>query len=329
MSLISVNHFSKYYTVYKKEPGFMGSVKSLLVRKYEEVKAVDDISFSVESGELIGFIGPNGAGKTTTLKSLTGLLYPTKGEVSVLGYTPFERKHAFLKEISLVMGQKNQLLWDLPAIDSFILNKEMYGIADKTFKSQLNELTELLDVKAFLEIPIRKLSLGQRMKMELIGALIHNPKVLFLDEPTIGLDVVVQKNLREFIAEYNKKYEATILLTSHYMKDVEALCKRVIMINHGKILFDGELSKLIEQYAPTKEVSAVLGNKISEKDIVKIGEVKRYLAPQITLRIPRAHIGDAVKKLIEIGNVEDLSVQDPDIEDVIRDIFSAKNPQES
>ncbi len=307
----------------------MGSVKSLLVRKYEEVKAVDDISFSVESGELIGFIGPNGAGKTTTLKSLTGLLYPTKGEVSVLGYTPFERKHAFLKEISLVMGQKNQLLWDLPAIDSFILNKEMYGIADKTFKSQLNELTELLDVKAFLEIPIRKLSLGQRMKMELIGALIHNPKVLFLDEPTIGLDVVVQKNLREFIAEYNKKYEATILLTSHYMKDVEALCKRVIMINHGKILFDGELSKLIEQYAPTKEVSAVLGNKISEKDIVKIGEVKRYLAPQITLRIPRAHIGDAVKKLIEIGNVEDLSVQDPDIEDVIRDIFSAKNPQES
>ena len=165
--------------------------------------------------------------------------------------------------------------------------------------------------------------------MELIGALIHNPKVLFLDEPTIGLDVVVQKNLREFIAEYNKKYEATILLTSHYMKDVEALCKRVIMINHGKILFDGELSKLIEQYAPTKEVSAVLGNKISEKDIVKIGEVKRYLAPQITLRIPRAHIGDAVKKLIEIGNVEDLSVQDPDIEDVIRDIFSAKNPQES
>src|SRR5215210_1665019 len=211
MNVITVKHLSKYYQVHQKEPGLTGSLKSLFNRKYYDAKAVDDISFSIDEGELIGFIGPNGAGKTTTLKCLSGLLYPTSGKVEVLGFTPFERKHPFLKQISLVMGQKNQLWWDLPAIDSFLLNKEIYEIADENYKKTLNELVELLDIQDILQVQVRKLSLGQRMKCELIAALIHNPKILFLDEPTIGLDVVMQKKIREFLKEYNKKYQATII----------------------------------------------------------------------------------------------------------------------
>src|SRR6266550_4753838 len=230
--VISVSQLSKYYQVHQKEPGVLGSLKALVNRKTYTAKAVDDISFTINEGELIGFIGPNGAGKTTTLKCLSGLLYPTSGKVSVLGFTPFERKYAYLKQISLVMGQKNQLWWDLPAVDSFLLNKEIYEIPDIQYKKTLGELTELLDVKDVLQVQVRKLSLGQRMKCELIAALIHNPKVLFLDEPTIGLDVIMQQKLRDFVKAYNERYNATILLTSHYMKDVEQLCERVIIIDH-------------------------------------------------------------------------------------------------
>ncbi len=234
--VISVSHAVKQYSIYKKKPGFWGAVGSLFSRTYETIDAVNDISFSIEEGELVGFIGPNGAGKTTTLKCLSGLLYPTKGAISVLGYNPYERKNPFLKQISLVMGQKNQLWWDLPVIETILLNKEMYGISDNEYKKTLSQLTELLEVQDLLQVQAKKLSLGQRMKCELLAALIHTPKVLFLDEPTIGLDVVMQKKLREFIQAYNLSYKATIMLTSHYMKDVEALCKRIIIINHGKLL---------------------------------------------------------------------------------------------
>src|SRR3989344_1766063 len=246
--IISVSHLKRYYQTYKKEPGFLGSLRSLVHSKYETVKAVDDVSFTVDAGELVGFIGPNGAGKTTTLKCLSGLLFPTSGVVRVLGYTPFERNHQYLKQISLVMGQKNQLWWDLPAQETFLLNKEIYEIPDDQYNKTLHELVELLDVESLLKVQVRKLSLGERMKMELIAALIHSPKVLFLDEPTIGLDVVMQKKMRDFINEYNSRRKATILLTSHYMDDVKELCDRVIIIDHGKLLFDGALDDIIKKF---------------------------------------------------------------------------------
>lgn len=252
--IISVSRLSKYYQIHKKEPGLVGSIKSLFVRKYETVKAVEDISFTVEEGELIGFIGPNGAGKTTTLKCLSGLLYPDSGTINVLGFTPFDRKTEFLKQISLVMGQKNQLWWDLPVIESLLLNKEIYEIEDQEFQERVSTLAKLLAVEDLLTVQVKKLSLGQRMKCELIAALIHSPKVLFLDEPTIGLDVVMQQKLREFIKAYNEKHKATILLTSHYMRDVQDLCKRVIIINHGKILFDGPLDNLVPEGKEIEEV---------------------------------------------------------------------------
>src|SRR3989338_8982134 len=230
--VITLSHLKKYYRVHEKEAGFMGSIRSLFVRKYQTVRAVDDLSFEIAEGELVGFIGPNGAGKTTTLKVLSGLLYPTSGFVSSLGYTPWDRKPAYQKQFSLVMGQKNQLWWDLPAIESFILNKEIYEVPAEKYKKTLDELVDLLEVRDILKIQVRKLSLGQRMKMELIAALIHSPKILFLDEPTIGLDVVMQKKMRDFIKEYNRRFKATIILTSHYMDDVKELCERVIIIDH-------------------------------------------------------------------------------------------------
>ncbi|MBP7859921.1 ABC transporter ATP-binding protein, partial [Patescibacteria group bacterium] len=223
---IKVQNLSKTFKVHKKEEGLIGSVKGLFKREYKTIEAVKNVSFNIEQGELVGFIGPNGAGKTTTLKMLSGLLYPSEGKVKVLGYTPYERKHPFLKQISLVMGQKNQLFWDLPAIETFNLNKEIYEVDTKTYKKTLDELVEMLDIKEILNQQVRKLSLGQRMKCELVASLIHTPKILFLDEPTIGLDVVAQKKLRQFIKEYNEKYNATVILTSHYMGDVKELCKR-------------------------------------------------------------------------------------------------------
>lgn len=322
MATISVDHLSKFYSVHRKDPGFVGSIRSLFTRKYETVKAVQDINFSIDEGEVIGFIGPNGAGKTTTLKCLSGLLYPTEGKVKVLGYTPFERKHAFLKQISLVMGQKNQLWWDLPAMDTFLLNKEIYEIPDKRFKSVVDDLSHRLEVTDFLHVPVRKLSLGQRMKMELIAALIHSPKVLFLDEPTIGLDVIMQKKIREFLHEYNHTYKATILLTSHYMGDVEALCKRVIIINYGQILYDGLLSDLIKKYAPYKYISVVFNDYVDPKKLESFGETKSFAFPEWTVRVGSNRTNEVAAKILENFNVEDVVIEDPEIEDVIGDVFS-------
>src|SRR3972149_2641479 len=262
MAVIEVKNLRKYYKVHQKEPGLSGSIRSLFHRKYYDVKAVDNVSFEIGEGELIGFIGPNGAGKTTTLKVLSGLLYPTSGTVSVLGFTPWDRKPEFQKQFSLVMGQKNQLWWDLPAMESFILNKEIYEVPDAQFKQTLDELVELLEVKDFLKVQVRKLSLGQRMKMELIAALIHSPRILFLDEPTIGLDVVMQKKMRDFIKEYNQRFNSTIILTSHYMDDVKELCERVIIIDKGRLLFDGALAEIIKKYADHKLITVVFGEEV-------------------------------------------------------------------
>ncbi len=325
MPIISVKNLSKHYKSYKKEPGFLGSLKSLVNRKYETIKAVENISFDIEEGELIGFIGPNGAGKTTTLKTLSGLLYPTHGKVSVLGFTPFERKKQFLKQIALVMGQKNQLWWDLPPIETFLLNKEIYEVPDKQFKTVLADLTKLLEIEDILKVQVRKLSLGQRMKCELVAALLHSPKVLFLDEPTIGLDVVMQKKLREFIKEYNEKYRATIILTSHYMGDVEALCKRVIIINRGTILFDGLLSDVVKKFAPFKVINVIFGEYADPKKIEGLGEVKRFLFPELTLHVSRGQTNEVITKIMKHFSVDDIKIEDPDIEDIIRDVFTKAN----
>lgn len=325
MSVISVKNLKKYYKVHQKEPGLSGSIRSLFSRKYYDVKAVNDVGFEIEEGELVGFIGPNGAGKTTTLKVLSGLLYPTSGDVSVLGYTPWDRKPAFQKQFSLVMGQKNQLWWDLPAIESFVLNKEIYEVPDDKYKATLDELVELLDVKDVLKVQVRKLSLGQRMKMELIAALIHNPKILFLDEPTIGLDVVMQKKMRDFIKEYNRRYNATVILTSHYMDDVKELCKRVIIIDKGKVLFDGALDEIIRKFANHKLLTVVFSKEVSEKDLKKIGEIKEFDLPKATISVQRDKVSQAAAKLLENFPVADLNIEEAKIEDIIREVFTGKD----
>jgi ABC-2 type transport system ATP-binding protein len=325
MSVISVNKLQKFYKVHQKEPGLAGSIRSLFHRKYYDVKAVDGVSFEINEGELVGFIGPNGAGKTTTLKVLSGLLYPTAGDVSVLGYTPWDRKPAFQKQFSLVMGQKNQLWWDLPAIESFILNKEIYEVPDAQYKQTLDELVSLLDVSDVLKVQVRKLSLGQRMKMELIAALIHSPKILFLDEPTIGLDVVMQKKMRDFIKQYNKKFNATIILTSHYMDDVKELCQRVIVIDKGHVLFDGALDEIIKKFANHKLLTVVFSKEVSEKDLKKIGTVKEFDYPRAVISVKRATASTAAAELLENFPVEDINIEEPKIEDIIREVFTGKD----
>jgi ABC-2 type transport system ATP-binding protein len=322
--IISVQNLSKTYKVHKKDPGFTGSLKSLYNRKYETVQAVKDISFEIQPGELIGFIGPNGAGKTTTLKCLSGLLYPSGGEVRVLGYEPFKRKSDFLKQIALVMGQKNQLWWDLPPTETFLLNKEIYEIPESRYKQTLSDLVELLDVKDILNIQVRKLSLGQRMKCELIAALLHSPKVLFLDEPTIGLDVVMQKKLRDFIKEYNKKYNSTIILTSHYMEDVRQLCERVIVIDHGNILFDGKLDNLIHKYTQHKFISVVFEKEIGREKLEKLGKIVSFETPKAVLSVKRTEANRITTELLKDFPVLDLNIEEPDIEDIIREVFSRK-----
>lgn len=322
--LITVSHLKKYFKVYKKEPGLKGSFKSLWDRKYEEVKAVDDVSFTIEQGEIVGFIGQNGAGKTTTLKVLSGLLFPTAGEVRVLGFDPWDRKAAFQKQFALVMGQKNQLWWDLPAMETFLLNQAIYEIPDATFRKTLNTLVELLEVQDILKIQVRKLSLGQRMKCELIAALLHNPKVLFLDEPTIGLDVIMQKVLRDFIKAYNQEFKSTIILTSHYMDDVKQLCKRAIIIDKGHKIFDGQLADIIDKYARNKIVSLVLNQKVSRKELEKFGEIKDEEFPKVTLLVPRAKAAQVASQLLTTFSIEDVNIEEPPIEAIIREVFQTK-----
>ncbi len=318
---IIVDHLVKNFEVTEKEPGLAGAVKSLFSPKKKQVHAVRGISFTIQPGELIGFIGPNGAGKTTTLKTLSGLLYPTSGFVEVLDYDPWERKPEYLKQIALVMGQKNQLWWDLPAIETFELNKAIYEIPTREYHESLKELTELLSVEKLLKTPVRKLSLGQRMRMELVAALLHKPKVLFLDEPTIGLDLIAQQKMRDFIYEYNKKYNATIILTSHNMDDLIDLARRVIVIDEGRILFDGALEELVTKFAREKIIKATLSKEDGIKDLEKIGKVKKIAFPEVTLSVPRSATAVAAAELLQNFPVEDLTIEEVPIEDVIRKVF--------
>ncbi len=326
MTQIHVKNLRRTFKIYKKVAGILGSLKSFIHREYYDSHAVNDVSFDISKGELVGFIGPNGAGKTTTLKCLSGLLFPSSGEVSVLGFNPFDRKPEFLRQISLVMGQKNQLWWDLPAIESFHLNKEIYQVSDHDFKKRLDELVDLMGVADVVNVQVRKLSLGQRMKCELIAALIHRPKVLFLDEPTIGLDVVMQQRLREFIKEYNKKSDTTIILTSHYMKDVQELCERVIIIDHGKILYDGKLDDIVKERATHKIISIVLRKQVDKKKLSALGEIKLQDFPNLQLSVPFEKSNQIAARLLEDFPVEDLNIEEPDIEEIIREYFTKANP---
>ena len=325
---IDVGHLKKYFQVYHKEPGLWGSVKSLWHRQHHTVKAVDDISFQINEGEMVGFIGQNGAGKTTTLKVLSGLLYPTEGRVNVLGYNPWDRQSEFQKQFALVMGQKNQLWWDLPPMETFLLNQAIYEVSDRQFKDTLDKLVELLDVADILKVQVRKLSLGQRMKCELIAALLHNPKVLFLDEPTIGLDVVMQKVLRDFIAEYNRQFKATIILTSHYMGDVKELCERAIIIDHGHKIFDGQLQDIIDRYARYKILSLTFTREVDSAELAKFGKIKEHhqdgTKQTATLLVDRRQAATKAGQLLSKLPVQDLNIEEPPIEAIIREVFQDK-----
>lgn len=322
---IKVQNLVKQYKVHKKQAGLKGSLKALFHREYKTIDAVNDISFQIEQGEVLGFIGPNGAGKTTTLKTLSGLLYPTSGEVRVLGYTPYERKHEFLKQISLVMGQKNQLFWDLPAIETFNLNKEIYEVSDTRYRKVIKDLVDMLDVKDIINQQVRKLSLGQRMKCELIASLIHTPKVLFLDEPTIGLDVVMQKKLRQFVKEYNREYQSTIILTSHYMGDVQELCHRVIVIDHGKLGYDGELKELVKQHASDKTITIDFLKPVNKQDVAHFGKIILFEPLQCTVKVPRSRVADTASEILKKLPVDDLNIAETPIEEIIRQVFEKAN----
>jgi ABC-2 type transport system ATP-binding protein len=322
--VISVERLRKEYRSFKKEAGLAGAIKSLFKREYDRRVAVDDVSFDIERGELVGFLGANGAGKTTTLKILSGLLYPTSGKVSVLGFTPSDRKDDFRRQFSIVLGQKNQLLWDLPAEDSFLLLKEIYEIPNDDFQRQLSLLTTLLGVTDKLGVQLRRLSLGERMKMELIGSLLHKPKVLFLDEPTIGLDVVAQKTIREFIKTYNETEQTTILLTSHYMQDIETLCKRVIIIDAGKIFFDGALEKIIGEFSSEKVLSLDFSSPVERERLERFGVVEDWSPVSAKLRVARASISKTSAEMLATLPVHDLNIEEVPIEDVIRSIFASR-----
>lgn len=318
---IIVDRLVKNFEVNQKEPGLSGALKSLVSPKKKTVRALRGISFTIQPGELVGFIGPNGAGKTTTLKTLSGLLYPTSGFVEVLEHDPWNRSPEYLKQIALVMGQKNQLWWDLPAIETFELNRAIYEIPARTYAENLKELVELLEIEKLINTPVRKLSLGQRMRMELTAALLHKPKVLFLDEPTIGLDLVAQQKMRDFIYDYNIKFGATIILTSHNMDDLTDLARRVIVIDEGQLLFDGALEELVSKFANEKIIKATLGSEIDLKGLDKIGKVKKISYPEVTIAVPREVTAVAASELLQNFPVEDLTIEEIPIEDIIRKVF--------
>jgi ABC-2 type transport system ATP-binding protein len=320
---IEVDRLSKVFRTYRKEPGFGGAVKGLFQRKYELVSAVQEVSFQIQTGELVGFLGPNGAGKTTTLKMLAGLLYPSSGSARVLNYVPWERADGYRRQFALLLGQKNQLWWDLPARESLELNARIYGIPDTDFERRVEELTDLLQVKEKLRIMVRELSLGERMKMELIAALLHQPKVLFLDEPTIGLDVVSQQTVREFLREYNTTHKTTILLTSHYMADIRALCRRVIIIDKGKIFFDGELAEVVDRFADFKVITIQTSEGgAAGADVSRYGEIVERAPQQLKFKVKRDRVIPVCKQLLDDLPVTDIDIQEVPIEDVIRQIFA-------
>ena len=319
MAAIEVDALQKVFEVPEREPGLRAAARSLVRRSTREVNAVDAISFAIEPGEIVGFLGPNGAGKTTTLKMLSGLLFPSGGEARVLGHVTSRREREFLRRITLVMGNRNQLQWDLPALDSFELNRAIYRIPRADYVALRDELVDILDLGDLVKKPVRNLSLGERMKVEVVGSLLHRPDVLFLDEPTIGLDVTMQRRIREFVAEYNRRYGATVLLTSHYMADVEALCERVVVIHEGRILFDGGLGSLGARFAAHKTIEVVLGDGTA--DLAGYGEVVQRDGERVALRVPKAATAGVTARLLAEHEVLDLTIEDPPIEDLIERVF--------
>jgi ABC-2 type transport system ATP-binding protein len=324
MPLIEVQALTKAFRTYKKEPGFRGAVRGLFHRRYEQTLAVDQVSFTVEQGELVGFLGPNGAGKTTTLKMLSGLLHPSGGSARVLGFVPWERQDGYRRQFALLLGQKNQLWWDLPARESLELNGKIYGLPASVFQRTVDELTDLLAVRDKLDVMVRELSLGERMKMELIAALLHQPKVLFLDEPTIGLDVVSQKTVRDFLRQHNARQKTTILLTSHYMTDIQELCQRVIIIDKGKISFDGRLNEIIDRFADCKilTISWQTGASFPAVDFSRFGALVENSPNRIQLKVKRDQVIAVCKELLDKVPVNDIDIQEVPIEDVLRQIFA-------
>ena len=324
--VIQVEKLRKIYTVSEREAGVLAALRGLVHRRTRQIRAVDGITFHVNAGEIVGFLGPNGAGKTTTLKMLAGLLHPTDGDARVLGFRPWEREREYLRRMTLVMGQRNQLIWDIPVIDSFELNRAVYNIPWDEYRRTVEELVALLDLSPLLHKPVRNLSLGERMKCEIAASLLHRPRVLFLDEPTIGLDVTMQRRIRGFVAEYNRRTGATILLTSHYMADVEALCKRVIVIHHGILLFDGALEALVDRFSPFKLITVELAST-THRDFSVYGQVVHQDEGIVTLRVPKAATPQVTGRLLADLAILDLTVQDPPIEEVIEHVFS--QPEET
>ena len=329
--VVSVSGLTKIYKVHERTTGLGATFRSLVRRKYKDVPAVAGIEFGIASGEIVGFLGPNGAGKTTTLKMLSGLLFPTSGDAQVMGHVPWSREDRFLRRMTLLMGNRTQLVWDIPAADSFLVLKQIYGIGDAQFTETLDELTELLELGPLLHKPVRQLSLGERMKVEFAAGLLHRPEVVFLDEPTLGLDVSMQARIRTFIKELNRRSGATILLTSHYMDDIVALCRRVIVIHHGKILYDGGLTDLAERMAPYKIVGATLRDEAIGRDLSAYGDVVSNENGLVKLRVPRADAAERTARLVRDleGGLADLSLEDPPIEEVIDRVFSGEKVGES
>jgi ABC-2 type transport system ATP-binding protein len=320
MPIIEASGLSKTYRVFQKQDGFGGAIRGLIRRQYKQVHAVDGVDFQIEPGEMVAFLGPNGAGKTTTLKMLSGLIFPSSGTARVLGFVPCERLDVFRRQFALVMGQKNQLWWDLPAADSFALHREIYSLTLDQFNRTLGELTELFEVKDLAKQPVRELSLGERMKMELIAALLHQPKLLLLDEPTIGLDVVAQVKIQNCLKEYNASRGVTMLLTSHYMRDVEALCSRVLVITHGKLVHDGPLAGITEQFGRAKLVKLRF-EAAAPADLARFGEVTRREGPVADLKVDRVRIPEVLAAILDQYTVVDMSVQDPPLDQVIAHVF--------
>jgi ABC-2 type transport system ATP-binding protein len=323
MSAIEARDLTKIYRTYRKESGLWGSIKGLVRRRHEETRAVDHVSFEIDTGEFVGFLGPNGAGKTTVLKMLSGLLNPTSGDARVLGFVPWERRNEMKRQFALLMGQKNALWWDLPAQESLELNRAIYGIDRERFKKVVNGLADLLEVQDKMNVMVRELSLGERMKMELISALIHEPRVLFLDEPTIGLDVVSQKRVREFLRIYNEEHRIVTMLTSHYMQDIEALCHRVLIIDHGKIFFDGPLNQIIDRFSVHKIIGLTF-EKEAARDFSAFGEVIEQTPVSVQIKVPRARVTEVCRLLLDACQISDINVQELPVEEVIRQLFGSR-----
>ncbi|MEA5551270.1 ATP-binding cassette domain-containing protein [Anabaena cylindrica UHCC 0172] len=321
MSIIIAENLGKYYPVAIKEPGIRGTLTHFFQRTYRSIQAVQDVSFEIAPGEVVGFLGPNGAGKTTTLKMLTGLIHPSSGKVKVAGHIPFRRQEAFLQKITLVMGQKQQLIWDLPALDSLRINAAVYNISDKEFQRRVGELTEMLSLEGKLNQPVRKLSLGERMKAELLAALLHRPQVLFLDEPTLGLDVNAQVSVRDFLRDYNQLYQATVLLTSHYMADITALCQRVLLIHQGKLMYDGSLDELLENFAPYREIYVELAQPLPAEKLMSYGDIQLLEGRTVRFIVQREELTRTVSQILADLEVIDLTVTEPPVEEVIGRVF--------